>query len=126
MTLNQYQKTILENIRSDERNYGLKFISLTTGSGYFSALDAYRKQTYTEVETYFSGAVLFNPFDSKRDAEAGFFKTSEITIIASRDHKTVAQSKDVKIQYENITFRINKVVECEDTQEIVIYASRLE
>jgi len=125
MPLNQYQKHILQDIRADEQIYGLKFISLTTGAGY-SALDAYKKQTWVETDTYFSGAVLFNPFSAKRDAEAGFYKTSEIVIIASRDHKTIAQSKDVKVQYESIKFRISRVVECEDTEEIVIYASRLE
>lgn len=126
MSLNIYQKVRLRNIRADERNFGLKFISLTTGASYFSSLDAYRRQTYTEVNTFFSGALLFNPFDAKRDAESGFYKTSEITIVASRDHKTIAQAKDTKIQYENIKFRINRVVDCEDTAEIVIHASRLE
>lgn len=127
MPLNIYQKHILRDIRADEYSVqSLKFISLTTGSGYFSALDAYRKQTYTEVETYFSGACLMNPFSAKRDVESGFYQTSEILIIASRDFKTVAQNKDTKIQYQDIKFRVSKIIDCEDTAEIVIYASRLE
>jgi hypothetical protein len=125
MPLNKYQKHILRDIRTEQQNYGLKFISLTTGAGY-SALDAYRKQTYSEIETYFSGALLFNPSSAKRDAEAGFYQVSDLVIIASRDHKTTAQAKDTKVQYESIKFRIARVVDCEDTNEIVIYANRLE
>lgn len=128
MPLDKYQKHILKDIRIEQQTYGLKFITLTTGSGYFSSLDAYRRNVpdYIEVNTYFSGALLFNPFSAKRDAEAGFYKTSEIIIVASRDHKTVAQNKDVKIQYEGIKFRVSKIIDCEDTNEIVIYATRLE
>lgn len=125
MPMNSYQKHILKDVREDERIYGLKFISMTTGAGYL-ALDAYRKQTYTEVYTYFSGACLFNPAAAKRDAESGFYNVSDIVIVASRDHKTLAQAKDTKVQYENIKFRINRIVDCADTEEIVIYASRLE
>lgn len=128
MALSIYQRIVLQDIRADERNFGLKFVSLTTGSGYFSPLDAYRRNVpeYTEVSTYFSGAVLFNPFDAKRDIESGFYRQSEMVIIASIDYKSTAQAKNTKIQYESINFRITKIIECEDTAEIVIYASRLE
>lgn len=127
MSLNSYQKHILRDIRADEYSIqGLEFISLTTGAGYFSALDAYRKQEYTEESTYFSGALLFNPFAAKRDTESGFYNVSDLVIVASRDNKTTAQAKNTKIQYESIKFRINKIIDCADTHEIVIYASRLE
>ena len=129
MPLNRYQKTILKTVREDERKiYGLEFISLMTGAGYFSSLDAYRRNVpeYTEISTYFSGAVLFNPFSAKRETESGFYQRSEMVVIASRDHKTLAQTKNTKIQYQDIKFRISKIVDCEDTEEIVIYASRLE
>lgn len=125
MPLDAYQKEVLKNIRTEQFTAGLKFISLTTGAGY-SALDAYRKQSYTEVETLFSGSVLFNPFSQKEDSAGGFYKTSELVIVASRDNKTVAQSKDVKIQYEGIKFRVSKVIDCEESWEIVINANRLE
>lgn len=125
MPLDSYQLYILKDIRKEERQLGLKFISLTTGSGY-SALDAYRKQTYTEIYTLFSGALLFDPFSRKQDSAGGFYKTSEMIIVASRDHKTLAAAKDTKVQYDNIKFRIDKVIDCEDTEEIVIYATRLE
>jgi len=128
MSLNSYQLHIIRDIRSEERPYGIKIISLSTGSGYFSSLDAYRRNIpdYTEVLTYFSGALLFDPFSQKKDIEAGFYKTSQIIIVASRDNKTVLQAKDVKIEYQSIKFRIEKIIDCEDTEEIVIYASRLE
>lgn len=126
MPLNSYQKHIIRDIRTDERTYGLKFWSLTTGASYFSPLDAYRKQTWTETSTLFSGAVLIDPYSRKQNTEGGFYKVSEIVIIASRDHRTVATSKDVKVEYDSIKFRVNRVVDCEDTNEIVINASRLE
>jgi len=125
MPLDNYQKNILRNTRSKERTQGIKFISLNTGAG-FSSLDAYRQQTWTETDSLFSGAVLFNPYSAKRDTEAGFYKTSDIVIVCSRDNRTTAQSKDVKVEYDSIKFRINRVVDCEDTHEIMIYASRLE
>lgn len=126
MPLNNYQKTILRNVRTDERTLGLKFLSLTTGAGYFSPLDAYRKQTWVETATLFSGAVLIDPYSRKQDTAGGFYKTSDIVIIASRDHRTIATSKDVKVVYDSIKFRVNNVIDCEDTSEIVIRASRLE
>lgn len=126
MPLNRYQLNTLIDFRIEEQNLGFKFISLTTGAGYFSPLDAYRKQTYTEVYTPFSGAALLSPSSNKVGTESGFYQTSEIVIVASRSHKTTAQAKDTKVQYENIKFRVNKVTDCPDTEEIVIYASRLE
>lgn len=126
MPLNAYQKHILRDFREDEQIYGLKFISLGTGSGYFSSFDAYRELTWVEIETIFSGAILFNPYSKKQDTAGGFYKTSDLVIVASRDHRTIAQSKDVKISYDSIKFRISKIVDCEDTNEIVIYATRLE
>lgn len=125
MLQNEYQKKILTALRADQRTYGMKFISLSTGGGY-SALDAYRKQTWVETVTWFSGAFAWIPYSMKRDVEAGFYKTSDIVIIASRDHRTTAQGKDVRIEYENIKFRVSRVIDCEDTAEIVIYATRLE
>lgn len=126
MPLNNYQKHILRDIRTDENKiYGLKFISLTTGAGY-SALDAYKKQTWVETNTFFSGSVLWNPYSNKSDTAGGFYKTADIIIVASRNYLTTAQSKDVKVEHENIKFRINRVIDCEDTQEIVITATRLQ
>lgn len=126
MPLNSYQKHILGDIRTEEQIYGLQFLSLTTGAGYFSSLDAYKKITWTETISYFSGALLWNPYSQKSGSEGGFYKTSELVIVTSRDNRTVAQSKDVKISYENTKFRVGKVIDCPDTGEIVIYASRLE
>ncbi len=126
MPLNIYQRNILRDIREEERIYGLKFISLGTGSGYFSSFDAYRKLTWVETETIFSGAVLFNPYSKKQDTAGGFYKTSDLVIVASRDHRTIAQSKDVKISYEDTKFRVSKIIDCPDSGEIVIFATRLE
>lgn len=125
MTLDLYQLQILKDIRTDERPSGIKIISLTTGAGY-SALDAYRQQSYTEVSSFFSGALLFNPFSEKMDSPGGFYNTSDIAIVCSRDNKSTLEAKDVKIEYENVKFRISKIIDCENTNEIVIYASRLE
>lgn len=126
MPLNSYQKHIIRDIRTDERTYGLQFLSLTTGAGYFSPLDAYRKQSYVEVATPFSGAVLTAPYANKKSSEGGFYLQSDLVIVASRDHLSIANSKNVKLEYANIKFLVNKVVDCEDTSEIVIHASRLE
>jgi len=125
MPLNNYQKHILRDVRADEWIYGLKFLSLTTGAGY-SALDAYRKQTWTETSSFFSGSILWNPYSGKTDSAGGFYKTSDIIIVASRDHRSTAQSKDVKIEHDSIKFRVNRVIDCEDTNEIVLYATRLQ
>lgn len=125
MPLNNYQKHILRDFRVEEQIYGLQFITLTTGSG-FSALDAYRKQTWTETTSYFSGALLWNPYSNKRDTEGGFTKLSDVVIVASRDNRDKAQSKDAKVVCDGIKFRIGRIVDCEDTHEIIIYASRLE
>ncbi len=127
MPLNSYQKSILKTIREDENEvYGLKFISLSTGAGYFSSLDAYKKITWTESISYFSGAILWNPYSSKNSSEGGFYKLSSIVITCSRDNRTIAQKKDVKISYDSIKFKVDRVIDCEDTSEIVIHASRLE
>lgn len=125
MPLNNYQKHILRDFRVEEQIYGLQFITLTTGAG-FSALDAYRKQTWVETTSYFSGALLWNPYSNKRDTEGGFTKLSDVVIVASRDNRDKAQSKDAKVVCDGIKFRIGRVIDCEDTHEIVIYASRLE
>ena len=125
MPLNQYQKHILRDFREDEQIYGLKFLTLTTGAGY-SSFDAYRKQTWVESPMLFSGAVLISPYSKKQSTEGGFYKTSDIVIVASRAYRTTAQSKDVKVEYDTIKFRVDSVTDCEDTNEIVIHASRLE
>ena len=124
MPLTEYQKYILRDIRSEERIYGLKFLTLT-GSGY-SALNAYRSQTWTEVVTLFSGAVYTNPYANRKDSEGGFFNVSDLIIVASRDHLIKATVKDTKVQHSNTKYRINKVVDCEDSAEIVLYVSQLE
>lgn len=124
MPLNNYQKNILRDIRAEERIYGLKFLTLT-GSGY-SALNAYRSQTWTEVTTLFSGAVHTNPYANKRDVEGGFYNVSDLVIVASRDHLAKATAKDTKVQHASTKYRINKVVDCEDTSEIVLFVSQLE
>jgi len=126
MPLDIYQLNVLKDFRVKEQIYGLKFISLGTGAGYFSPLDAYKKITYTETETFFSGAVLFSPYPKKLDSAGGFYNTSDLTIVASIDNKTIAESKDVKVSYEGINYRVDKVISCPDTQELVINATRLE
>lgn len=126
MPLNSYQKHILSDIRSDERTLGLQFINLGTGSGYFSEYDAYRKVTYTEVSTPFSGAVYTTPYASKTDSEGGFYNLSQLVIIASRDYLSNATQKDTKIEYANTKYRVNKVVDCIDTLELVLFVSQLE
>jgi len=126
MPLDSYQLGVLRDFRVKEQLYGLKFITLSTGAGYFSQYDAYKKITYTEAETFFSGAVLFSPYPKKSDSAGGFYNTSDLTIVASIDNKTIAQSKDVKVSYEGITYRVDKVISCPDTNELVINATRLE
>ncbi len=125
MPLNTYQLNTLRNFRSDEFIYGIELITLTTGAGY-SALDVYRRQTWVETSSFFSGALLWNPYSNKNSSEGGFYKMSDIIIVASRSYRTSASSKDAKIKYDSIEFRINNVIDCEDTNEIVIHASRLE
>ena len=125
MPLNSAQLYTLRNIRSEQWIYGIKFISLNTGAGY-SALDAYRKISYSENFSYFSGALLSNPYINRRDDVAGFYNTSDIIIVCSRDNRATAQTKNVKIEYDSIHYRVNKIIDCEDTNEIVITASRLE
>lgn len=125
MPLNQYQKHILRDFRAAEWIYGIKLWTLTTGAGY-SALDAYRKQTWVQTSTLFSGALLWNPYAEKKDSEGGFYNLSDIVIVADRDNRVQIQSKDAKLEYDNIKFRVNRVVDCEDSDEIVVYASRLE
>lgn len=70
--------------------------------------------------------MLLDPSSRKSSTEGGFFQLSDIIIVASRDNKTIAQSKDTKVQYENIKFLVSKVTDCPDTEEIVIFANRLE
>ena len=86
MPLNSNQLHILKDFRIKENNLGLKFISLGTGSGYFSQYDAYKKITYTETYTFFSGAVLLDPASRKSQTEGGFYNLSDIIIVASRDN----------------------------------------
>ncbi len=126
MPLNIYQRNILKDIRAEEQIYGLQFISLGTGAGYFSSLDAYKKITWTESISYFSGAILWNPYSKKSSSEGGFYKTSELVIVTSRDNRTIANSKNVKVNYDGIKFQVGRILDCPDTEEIVIYASRLE
>ena len=126
MPLSLYQKNCLTDLRVKEQTNGLCFLSLGTGAGYFSQYDAYRKITYTEITTYFSGALLLNPSSRKNGTEGGFYQTSDIVIVASRDNRVLAEKKDTKIIYDGIKFRVTNVADCEDTQEIVISASRLE
>ena len=125
MPLNAYQLHILRDTRAQEFIYGLKFLTLTTGAGY-SALDAYRKLTWVETSTLFSGSVAFNPYSNKNDNEGGFHQSSDMIVTTSRDYRSTAQSKDVKIQYDSIKFRINRIIDCEDSNEIVLFLSRLE
>ncbi len=126
MPLSAYQLGVLKDFRIKENNLGLKFISIGTASGYFSQYDAYKKITHTETYTFFSGAVLLDPAARKSDVEGGFYNLSDIIIVASRDHKVMAQAKDTKIQYEGINFRASKITDVPDTNEIVIFANRLE
>ena len=126
MPLDIYQLHVLRDFRVKEQLYGLKFITLSTGAGYFSPYDAYKKITYTETETFFSGAVLFSPYPKKSDSAGGFYNVSDLVIVASIDNKNIAQSKDVKVSYDGINYRVDKCVSCPDTNEIVINATRLE
>jgi len=125
MPLSLYQLNVLRDFRTDEMIYGITLLTLSTGAGY-SAFDAYKKQTWVTTTSYFSGALLWNPYSSKQDSEGGFTKLADVVIIASRDNRTSAQSKDAKISYGGVNFRISKVIDCEDSGEIVIYASKLE
>jgi len=126
MPLNSYQKFILSDIRADERTLGLQFINLGTGSGYFSAYDAYRQVTYTETSTLFSGAIYTNPYTSKRDDSGGWYNLSELVIVASRDYLSNATQKDTKVLYGSTKYRVNKVIDCEDSGELVLFVSQLE
>lgn len=126
MPLNSYQKHILSDRRSEERTLGLKFLNLGTGSGYFSSYDAYRKVTYVETSTLFSGAVYTNPYASKQNSEGGFYNLSELVIVASRDYLSNATQKNTKVEYVNTKYRVNRVVDCIDTSEIVLFVSQLE
>jgi len=125
MPLNCYQLNVLKDFRVKEQVYGIELISMVTGAG-FSGLDAYRKQTWVENSIFFSGAILWNPYENKFSTEGGFTKLADVVIVASRDNRTKAQSKDTKIRYDGIKFFISKVIDCEDTSEIVIFASKLE
>ena len=125
MPLNSYQKHILRDFRADEQVYGVTLWTLTTGAGY-SALDAYKQQTWVETDTIFSGAVLWSPYMGKQDTAGGFYNKSDLVIVASRDNKAAVQAKDIKLEFDDIKFRVSKIIDCEDTNEIVIFATRLE
>jgi len=125
MPLDAYMKHVLSDVRKEERTQGVQFLSLSTGAG-FNSLDAYRKQTYIETPSFYSGSLLLNPSSNKSDTAGGFFHQSDLVAVLGRDAKTTAESKDVKIIYSSITFRVSRVVDCPETDEIVVYANRLE
>lgn len=124
MLLSEYQRKILREVRADQQTDGLEFLTLT-GSG-FASFDAYRKQTYVETSSFFSGAVVWNAYVNKKDTEGGYSKASDITVVASREYKDKAEEKDVKLRFKGIKFRVSKIIDCEDSGEIVVEATRLE
>jgi hypothetical protein len=124
--LSTYQKFILRTTLDKERTEYVTCYTLSTGAGYFSAYDAYRKLSYVETAIVLTGSVLFSPASMKNTSEGGYYQTSDVTIVFSRDNKALVQAKDTKLMFNSVKFRVNRLIDCTDSNEIVVFASRLE
>lgn len=123
MPLNQYQKVHLRSIRSDERIYGVTLWTLTESG--IGGDDIYAVPAISSGARIFSGAVGWTNTVERSRSEGGYHELSDVTIVASLDEKQYLNAENAYLAVENINIKIDRMVECLDTAEIVVYGTKL-
>lgn len=133
--LSPYLQKYLQNKRSNlGYSYGITLWTIGTGAGW-SADDAYRRPSsgnWVPTLNIFTGAVGFGSWRGRTDTTGGYYQTSDVTIVASDSWKDKISSERTKIQLESgagtigVFYRADRIVDCPDTDEIVVYASRIQ
>ena len=133
MPLDPYQQKILQGIRIDEQDRGITlFTYSSTGAG-FNADDIYgRRIGWTESISFFSGSVAWPRRIERVGMEGGWVPDSDATITCSRDYLgPLGTGSGFKERFnhiiiDNVKFKPQRIVDCIETQEIVVYCERLE
>jgi len=130
--LSPYLQSYLQDKRSElGYSYGITLWTMGTGSGW-SGNDAYRRLTWVPSLNIFTGSVAFGTWRGRSDTTGGYYQTSDITVVAHDSLRNTMALPKVKLQLESgagaigVFYRPDKIVDCPDTNEIVIYASRIQ
>jgi hypothetical protein len=120
----------MQKVRGEFYDHGITLWSLGTGAGW-AADDAYRQVSWVPTLTPYSGAVAYGPWQGRTDSSGGYYITADITIVTNDSYKGSFSQPKVKFQLESGSgtagtfYRPEQIVDCPDTDEIVIYASRI-
>ena len=117
------QKKFLASLRKDQFDAGIELYAFT-GAGAVNN-DAYARQTYVHtLQRRFSGAISWGRFIDRRDTEGGYYEVSDIAIAASRDEKSYVQQRDFYLKVDGVELRVKRLVDLEDTREILMYCEK--
>ncbi len=128
--LSPYLQKAIQTFRAEFYNHGITLWTLGTGAGW-SADDAYRDVTYVPSLSPFTGSVAYGSWRGRTDTSGGYYETSDITIVTNASLKNDVSESKVKLQLESgagtagIFYRPDRIIDCPDTDEVVIYASRI-
>lgn len=128
--LSPYQQKYVLGKRQQAYDHGITLWVMATGAGW-SADDAYRQLTWVPTTTPFTGAVAYGPWRGRTDTSGGYHVTSDITIVTSAALRDTVDQPKIKFQLESgagtagTFYRSDRIIDCPDTDEIVIYASKI-
>jgi len=129
--LSPYIQKYLQAMRAEFYDHGITLWTLGTGAGW-SADDAYRQVTYVPSLSPFTGSVAYGSWRGRTDTSGGYYETSDITIVTNASLKNDISQEKVKFQLESgagtsgTFYRPDRIVDCPATDEIVIYAAKIE
>ena len=128
--LSPYIQKYLQAMRAEFYDHGITLWTLGTGAGW-SADDAYRQVTYVPSLSPFTGSVAYGSWRGRTDTSGGYYETSDITIVTNASLRNDISQPKVKFQLESgagtagTFYQPNRIVDCPDTDEIVIYAAKI-
>lgn len=132
MPLNPYQQKVLQTIRIDEWDRGITLVTYSSTGAGFNADDIYaRRENWMELRSFFSGSVAWPRRLEKFSTEGGWVPDSDVTVTCSRFYMDSLgtgsgfKEKFNHIIVDNIRFRPQRITDCIETNEIVIYCKKM-
>lgn len=122
-SLSLYLRNVLKDIRAEERYISIELWTVSQHGA--SVDDAYGSPTsLSSGSGFFSGAVAWRSTIQRENSAGGYYETSDVTIVASRDEKSKIMNEVAYLVVEGVSVRPSKVVDAADTNEIVIYCEK--
>ena len=132
MALNPYQQKVLQGIRLDQQTRGVALVTYSSTGAGVNVNDMFaRRIGWVESESFFSGAVAWPSRITRLGREGGWTPDSDVIITCHRDYLgalgTGAGFKERfnYIKVDGVSFRPQRIVDCIETQEIVVHCDRL-